>query len=73
MCNHPYAGGYITAHYGQPSDNIEALQIEINKDLYLNADTLQPHTGMTELASNMQTVVLQTKDYLNALASQAAE
>ena len=73
MCNHPYAGGYITAHYGQPSDNIEALQIEINKDLYLNADTLQPHTGMEELAANMQTVVLQTKDYLNALASQAAE
>jgi len=73
MCNHPYAGGYITSHYGQPTHNVEAVQIELNKDLYLDADTLQLHDGMAELTANMQTVILEIKDYLSAAASLAAE
>ncbi|MCB1509877.1 MAG: N-formylglutamate amidohydrolase [Hyphomicrobiaceae bacterium] len=34
--NRPYAGGYITEHYGRPQEGIHALQIEINRGLYLN-------------------------------------
>lgn len=34
--NKPYAGGYITEHYGRPSDGFHALQIEINRALYMN-------------------------------------
>ncbi|MCF6219631.1 MAG: N-formylglutamate amidohydrolase [Robiginitomaculum sp.] len=73
MLNHPYAGGYITAHYGRPDDNIQAVQIEINKDLYLNPDTLEPHIGMAKLANNMKTAILQIKDHLIIPASLAAE
>jgi len=29
--NEPYAGGYITEHYGQPSKGIHAIQVEINR------------------------------------------
>jgi len=39
--NRPYAGGFITEHYGQPKRNIHALQIEINRSLYLNETTLE--------------------------------
>lgn len=39
--NHPYAGGYTTQHYGRPDDNVFALQIEINRDLYVNPITLK--------------------------------
>lgn len=73
MRNHPYAGGYITSHYGQPSENIEAVQIEINKDLYLSADNFEPHAGMAELTTNMKIVILQVKDYLSTTSSLAAE
>lgn len=39
--NYPYAGGYVTQHYGVPSTGVEAVQIEINRDLYQNAVTLK--------------------------------
>lgn len=55
--NRPYAGGYITEHYGRPAKAVHALQVEINRSLYLDEQTLQPTSGfdyvktsMTELA-----------------------
>ncbi|AQR63589.1 N-formylglutamate amidohydrolase [Brevundimonas sp. LM2] len=40
--NVPYAGGYATHHWGRPGDGFEALQVEINRALYLNENTLEP-------------------------------
>jgi N-formylglutamate amidohydrolase len=40
--NRPYAGGYITEHYGRPSRGTQAIQLEINRGLYLDEATLQP-------------------------------
>jgi N-formylglutamate deformylase len=34
--NTPYAGGYITRHYGRPAEGVEVLQIEISRALYLD-------------------------------------
>jgi N-formylglutamate amidohydrolase len=34
--NDPYAGGYITRHYGRPADDMHVLQIEIARALYMN-------------------------------------
>ncbi|MEL6288442.1 MAG: N-formylglutamate amidohydrolase [Pseudomonadota bacterium] len=34
--NRPYAGGYITEHYGRPAHHVEAIQIEVNRALYMN-------------------------------------
>ncbi|GBE44900.1 MAG TPA: N-formylglutamate amidohydrolase [Rhizobiales bacterium] len=34
--NKPYAGGFITEHYGRPGKGRHALQIEVNRALYLN-------------------------------------
>jgi len=34
--NNPYAGGYTTEHYGRPQSGVHALQIEINRALYLD-------------------------------------
>ena len=39
--NRPYAGGFITEHYGKPAENLHAIQVEINRGLYLNERTLQ--------------------------------
>ncbi len=71
--NHPYAGGYITAQYGQPNMNVEAVQIEINKDLYLNPLTLETCSGWDRLAENMKTAILQIDEYFSAPATIAAQ
>lgn len=34
--NDPYAGGYITRHYGRPREGVHALQIEVARRLYLD-------------------------------------
>ena len=41
--NKPYAGGYITRHYGNPLIGIETIQIEINRSLYMDETNLKIH------------------------------
>ena len=47
--NKPFAGGYIVEHYGKPAGGLDALQIEINRAIYMNEATLEPHSGLSEL------------------------
>ena len=55
--NHPYAGGYTTQHYGQPDYGVQALQIEINRDLYVNPVNLTPKPGYETLKRDLRAVV----------------
>jgi N-formylglutamate deformylase len=34
--NDPYAGGYITRHYGRPQTGVQVIQIELARGLYMN-------------------------------------
>ena len=52
--NYPYAGGYTTSHYGNPHEGIEAIQIEVNRDLYVNPITLSPKSGYSKLAEDLR-------------------
>lgn len=61
--NYPYAGGFVTRHYGKPQSGIQAIQIEINRDLYLNPVTLKPKRGYDRLA---QALKLITQDIIDA-------
>jgi N-formylglutamate amidohydrolase len=38
--NKPYAGGFITEHYGDPTNNFHAIQIEVNRGLYMDERSL---------------------------------
>lgn len=40
--NRPYAGGYITRHYGQPQAGVHALQLELRRGLYMDERTFVP-------------------------------
>ncbi len=51
--NRPYAGGYITEHYGRPYDGVHALQIEINRSLYLDEATLDPLPSFDQLRAGL--------------------
>ncbi|MGM0556563.1 MAG: N-formylglutamate amidohydrolase [Myxococcota bacterium] len=39
--NEPYKGGWITRFYGRPGNDVHAIQIEINRDLYMNEKTFR--------------------------------
>ena len=34
--NDPYAGGFITRHYGRPANDVHVLQIEVARALYMD-------------------------------------
>ncbi len=48
--NKPYAGGFITERYGQPASGCHALQIEINRSLYMDETDLSRGPRFEELA-----------------------
>lgn len=54
--NYPYAGGYTTSHYGKPDKGIEAIQIEVNRDLYVNPVTLSPKSGYIRLTEDLRQI-----------------
>jgi N-formylglutamate amidohydrolase len=54
--NRPYAGGYITEHYGRPRRGLHAVQIEINRGLYLDETALTPARGFAALKANLTTL-----------------
>lgn len=53
VLNKPYAGGFITEHYGRPARGLHALQIEVNRGLYMNERTFQRGAGFTALANDL--------------------
>ncbi len=53
--NKPYAGGFITEHYGRPLRGLHAVQIEINRGLYMDEKRLVLTPGFNELRKLMAT------------------
>lgn len=43
--NKPYAGGFITEHYGDPATGLHALQIEVNRALYMDETRYEKSAG----------------------------
>jgi len=60
--NYPYAGGYTTSHYGSPADGVEVIQIEVNRDLYVNPITLSPKAGYERLMDNLRQITREIID-----------
>lgn len=54
--NAPYAGGFTTEHYGRPIRRRHALQVEINRALYLDEASLKPHLGFDRLKADLERV-----------------
>ena len=55
--NTPYAGGYSTHIYGRPMLGHHALQIEINRALYLDEERIQPNARFGDLANRISDVL----------------
>jgi N-formylglutamate amidohydrolase len=55
--NAPYAGGFTTGHYGAPHGGVHALQIEINRALYMDEARFERRQGLGVMAAHMAAVV----------------
>jgi len=55
--NIPYAGGYITEHHGDPSEHRHAIQIEINRNLYLSKNYIINKKNINELSEVLKRII----------------
>jgi N-formylglutamate deformylase len=70
--NKPYAGGFITEHYGRPSRGLHALQIEVNRSIYVDEITLEKRPDFAQVAAAITSFMRQMADYVAKFASDTA-
>ena len=61
--NKPYAGGFITENYGLPGAHCHAVQIEVNRALYMDERTMQLSAGFSDVARDMARMVRALADF----------
>jgi len=64
--NKPYAGGFITEHYGAPAMGYHAIQIEVNRALYMNEQQIERSGRFASVAASLKSIA-------GALAESAAK
>jgi N-formylglutamate deformylase len=55
--NHPYKGVELVRRYGAPTQHRHSIQLEINRKLYMDEDTLDIHEGFTPLQQTLKSLV----------------
>jgi len=66
--NDPYAGGFITRHYGRPAEDVHVLQIEIARALYMDEARFERLPGFSavqrRIADLVAAITLQVHDLI---------
>ncbi len=65
--NDPYAGGFITRHYGRPRDNVHVLQIELLRSLYMDEARFEKSVRFDELSAVMARLLSALADVARVL------
>jgi N-formylglutamate amidohydrolase len=55
--NVPYAGGFTTRHYARPEEGLHALQIEVNRSLYMDEHNILPAPGLDRVRQAMTALI----------------
>jgi N-formylglutamate deformylase len=50
--NKPYAGGFITEHYGNPASGLHAIQIELNRAIYMDERRRERTARFNQIAAD---------------------
>jgi N-formylglutamate amidohydrolase len=66
--NAPYAGGFTTGHYGRPRRGQHALQIEINRAIYMDERSYHRRPGFAQLSEEMAGLVARLGAFAQDLA-----
>ena len=56
--NKPYAGGFITEHYGNPAAGLHAIQLEINRGLYMDERRYERSQNFGKLAVDLEVLAV---------------
>ena len=70
--NKPYAGGFITEHYGRPAKGLHALQIEVNRGLYVDETTLAKRPDFAVLQTAISAFLQDFSDHVEEYAADRA-
>jgi N-formylglutamate amidohydrolase len=54
--NKPYAGGFITEHYGNPGSGLHAIQIELNRAIYMDERLRERTANFARVAADIATL-----------------
>jgi len=54
--NKPYAGGFITEHYGNPAAGLHAIQLEFNRAFYMDERRFERTPSFARLAADLEAV-----------------
>ena len=57
--NAPFAGAFITQHYGRPQENRHAVQVEIDRALYMNERLIRPNGNFEAFKAVLEGVIAQ--------------
>lgn len=55
--NSPFAGAYITQQYGRPSRGQHAVQIEIDRSIYMNEQAIRPNANFRSFRDTLRGVI----------------
>jgi len=50
--NKPYAGGFITEHYGSPASGLHAIQLELNRAIYMDERRREKGARFAQVAAD---------------------
>lgn len=60
--NHPYAGEYILRRHAKPRGNIHAIQLEVDRSLYLDSALREPGAGLAAMQALVSDLVYALAD-----------
>lgn len=69
--NKPYAGGFITEAYAAPRQDRHALQIELNRGLYLDERRLEPTKDFARLKSVLDGFAAKSGEWIGQAQAEA--
>lgn len=71
--NAPFAGAYVTQHYGRPSRKQHAVQIEIDRSLYMNEQLIRPNGNFMAFRKLISQIASEISEIGRTQQSLAAE
>ena len=71
--NYPYAGGHVTSHYGEPNTGSHVIQIEVNRQIYMNPVSFKSTDGFAPLQDCFLRLAETLRPYMTQGMPRAAE
>lgn len=60
--NTPFAGAYVTQHYGRPSRNQHVIQVEIDRAVYLDERRIRPNANFDAFRTLLRSVIAELSE-----------